>query len=384
MSCTEVGEVGLRAGANYLAQATRVRPDSVALPAARGVSIWRQKGTTPEPDGVVELDTEVSTILALAWCPTDPELLALAPGAADVQLLKLRADRTTAAEATLALNGAPCRQLTWHPHRRVLAVALPDKLVLAEMGRPSSRTPSAQAALTTHELKPPGKTAGAISSCAWGVSGGVLAAACEREVVLFHWALRGAAWERHTCLRHPVPTRRLCVLSSFAAGGDGGAGDDGDDDDDDDDAAAAAAAGGDGSLGTDAFALGLGVPVVIGDGADMSCNGSPRLLSAGEIASARNRVAAPPPEAPAIVDLRGRIGGVGGVGGVGGTSGVGSNLLDLSSELEAVRAPTLSAHKRLADETGRGALLVCGVTSGSAVSIDMHMWTCPYVRMARP
>ena len=58
-------------------------------------------------------------------------------------------------------------QLAWHPHRRLLAAALPDHVLLFELGAP------ARDGSVSHGLPLPERLAGAILGCCWADSGGV-------------------------------------------------------------------------------------------------------------------------------------------------------------------------------------------------------------------
>ena len=305
----ECGEAKLRAGTNYLGQALRPAQAGlrIVLPAEQGASVVRHTATasTVLETAVQACEADGVTILAMAWSSPASELLALAhSGVQGVQVWRLSTGDESTLAATIELPGI-CRQLCWHPYRRLLAAALPDRVMVVEVGAGTKSAPKA------HTLRLPEGAVGAVSSTVWGSTGGVLAAACEREVILFHWAIAGAGWERCTTVRHPVPHRRLCTLHPLEAR---------DDDDDDDDQAVAA-----GSGLSDAFVLGLGIPIVTGDGADLSAAGSPRLLAPGADADAPALIA--PTTAPELLDLRGRIGAQDGA----------RSLLDLSDELEALR-----------------------------------------------
>ena len=293
-----------------------------------------------------------ATVLALAICPASPDLLAITHAdAAAVQLWRLpqRQSRDEATViATLELSAAP-RQLTWHPHRRLLCVALPDLAVLFEVGGRTATTPA------RHDLELPAEGGrGALHACCWGVSGGMLAAACEGEVVLYRWALLGLDWGGYTRVRFPLHGRALCSLVPLLRHNDSP-----DNDDDDDDDEANGTGGGGVHHGDDAFVLGLGVPIMAGEEADITDGASRRLPAGGEGNSATGGADGGSCSSSSIIDLVGRIGG-------GGGMSTRAGLLDLSAELEALRPPAL-VQQSLGKPVGQGELRVAaGQPDGTA------------------
>ena len=355
-SQAELGNVGLRAGANYLVQSQSPRSVSLAVPAPCGAVLVR---TT---DGAIEVSAEAckgdsTTVLCLARSPAAPEWLALAtssPTGGCVQVWKLP-NRTDVMAATATLSHTleleqshTCRQLSWHPHRRVLAAALPDKAHVFELGGPAARDGPVR-----HELARPEKPSGAMSACCWGESGGVLACLCEGEVLLYTWGLLGASWAHHSCSRHRVADRRLCAILPLVRSAPLLMTNPpiNDDDDDDDDAAEEA----------DMFVIGMGTPIATASAADISsADGATRTLTGASAGGGGAESA----NDSGVMDLRGRIGG-------GAPMGR-SNLLDLSAELEAARPPAalrdaLGDHRAAAE----GALLLCG--GGADGTVDLGL-----------
>ena len=340
----ELGAGRLRAGGNYLTQAQLPRGGSLAVPAACGAALVHPA------DGVaqmtIEACTEGATVLCLARSPAAPELLALAfasaTGGGDAQVWQLPARTAASASAKLVCSlemSCFCRQLAWHPHRRVLAAALPERPLLFEVGGPAARDGPVR-----HDLAPPETSAGAVVTCCWGESGTVLACLCEAEVVLYTWDLLGASWSHHKSTRHRVPNRRLCAIIPMIRQGTHVSPQQLDDEDDDDD-----------EVLPDAFILGMGVPIVTAAAADISAvNGATRSV--------------PQPTEPtstgaeAVVDLRGRIGGSG--------VSVRSNVLDLSDELEASR-PSAALRQAFGNHrsAGEGALMLCACATDGRVSL---------------
>ena len=167
----------VKAGINYLGQA--LHPHAVALPAPHGVSVARRSAGVPPQEIISKLEIsggQAVMLSAIAWCPAAPELLALAIDLErTVQLWRLQGELlsgskvhhaptrgrartlrpaltltptltptltlTPAPTLTLPLTATPhqigemalpgaCRQLAWHPARRLLAVATPDSVRL--------------------------------------------------------------------------------------------------------------------------------------------------------------------------------------------------------------------------------------------------------------
>ena len=211
MHAEEVGEASLRSGANYLSQATHVDGGvSIGLPTANGCKLVSVRATVETPRAVLEATAAdgTVTVLALARSVAAPEYLAMAysiSSAASVVQLWRVAERNTTLEASQEEAGS-CRQLVWHPYRRLLAIAFPDRLALCENVLAGGRTEQRRYKLCLPER------AGPITSCAWGRAGSTLVAACEREVIIFRWAIPGAYWAACSNFRYPIPGRRLCTL----------------------------------------------------------------------------------------------------------------------------------------------------------------------------
>ena len=362
----DLDPVSLRAGCNYLQQSA-ASASSLTVPAGSGAAIVDPTSATAAPitsQAEEAFAPDGATVLSLAVSPAAPELLALAhSGTSTVQLWRTsKANAVASAVATLQLaDGPDLRQLVWHPHRRLLCVARPDTLYLFEIGRSGATTPS----LVRHELALPEHHAGALHACCWGVSGNVLAAACDGEVVLYRWALLGLDWGAVTTVRFPVVDRRLCALTPLMLHSESCE----EDDDDDEEEGSAQAAG----PPADAFALGLGLPICIGDAADLVSNGQSRRLDPDEEHRAARAATSGhrSPAEPEMLDLRGRIGGPGsGASTLTGGGGL-SGLLDLSDELAALRPPAAVA-EQLGRPVGQGALQLCGVDRGLSRLEALH------------
>ena len=383
----ELSSTSLRAGVNYLSQSTNPRSSStLAVPSPGGAALVRPADCSAEEVVSCVVDGESNdadaapsassvTILAVARSPAAPELLAIAQSAEDsVQVWSA----APSSKATLVSKheglGGTCRQLCWHPHRRLLTVATPRQMLLIELPRGPASTSQC------HTLPLPAQSTGALSSCCWGLSGGVLAAACESEVVLYRWPLLGADWSAFTVVRYPISARRLCTLQpwspcspvdmSCSDGGDGG------DDDDDGD--------GDGIF-DDEFALGLGVPITTGDAADMSMRstGAPRKgggtgtsMADGDGDGGSSQV----------LDLRGRLGG-GIAAGASESAASPLGVLDLSGELAALR-PSAALERKVGaaeeDQYGalghpsqQGAVVLAGASGGGPASEVVRHLTHP-------
>ena len=355
----DVGEATLRAGTNFLAQGLNERSGMgtlLALPSSCGASIVRRSpASSLSSEGTIDAcDPGSATILALAWSPLTGFIALAHAGVTSVQIWRVaQAAPQGVVVATVELPGV-CRQLAWHPYRRLLAVTVPDRVVLVELGAAEHAAPA------QHVLPLPEPVA-ALSGCAWSHGGATLAAACQREVVLFHWTLAGADWDRYSCVRHPIAHRQLCVLHALEGYDE--------DDEEGDDTDHGAELG----LPADTFALGLGVPIATGDGADLSAAGSPRLLTSDGNASKQGAVELSE-AAPETVDLRGRIGG--------DPSSGHRSILDLSAELEALQPqPPASLRQIMNDEVGgRGALLICSTNTGRV----QNMGQIAAVELQRP
>ena len=346
----ELGTAVLRAGANYLSAGK-----SLVVPTSTGAAILRT--TDGATEQTVEAFSAEATILCLSRSPATPELLALA-SSVGAQVWQLPTRSSSAAPKQLCaldLGGGTCRLLEWHPHRRVLAAALPDKALIFELHGPALHDGP-----VGHVLPQPENCAGAISACCWGESGSVLACLCEGEVLLYTWALLGASWSHHSCERHPVPNRRLCSILPLISPMSDAA----DDDDDEDEAADAVAS-------ADVFVVGMGVPIATAAAAEISSSeGATRMLTAADAAPSVNRATSANGAAAAaeeVLDLRGQIGGGGGGGGR-------ASLLDLSEELEAAR-PSAAIRDALGHHrsAGHGALMLCTrPCSGSGGKVELH------------
>ena len=358
----DLGSLSIRAGANYLSQSQVARNPSLAVPAVCGAAVVRPTdGGTEISVEAVEAEGAV-TVLCLARSPAAPELFALAMASTSggsVQVWQLPS-RTSAATATATRlhklevkQAQACRQLAWHPHRRVLVALLPESTRLFELGGPAAREGP-----VSHELARPETCAGAMMACCWGESGSVLACLSEGDVLLYSWGLLGASWAHHTCARHPVPNRRLCAILPLSSSppmlptSAPSAADEEEEEDDDE-------------VVADVFALGMGMPIATASAAEISSvEGSTRTLVAGDDPSGASRSAAPADEVDEVMDLRGRLGG--GVG-MSGRAG----LLDLSAELEADR-PTEALKQALGSHraSGDGALLLCRCAADGHVNLD--------------
>lgn len=337
----EVGEATLKSGTNYLSQALRERSQActlLALPSECGAAIVRRTQTGIAVEACVEAHTKegkaAAPILAVAWSPPAAELLALAyADNQDVQVWRLSSAGNGSTLALAVPLPGVCRQLSWHPYRRLLAAAVPDRVLLIDLGA------GAAAAPTVHELHLPDYAAGALAACAWSRGGAVLAAACQHEVVLYHWAIAGAGWDLYSFVRYPVPHRLLRVLHPVEVW-------DGDAADDDEDERLVHGL-------TNAFVLGLGIPIAAWEGAEMTAVGEPRLLNVGESSTIMAADAAAT-AAPEVLDLRGRLGG--------DLSAAPRSLLDLSDELEALRPRPPASLRHTMEQgpaNGSGAILIC-------------------------
>ena len=186
----ELDSCAIRVGTNHLAQAVCGRFKAAALPAAVGVHILRTDSAVPP----IELHAcpPGSVVSTVAWCPASPDLLALShSGERAVKVWRVAVDPASPPSeliASLDFDG-PCRQLVWHPNRRLLCAASPHGLVLWELGQAFSPgifgKIDAGGPAPRHELSLPPHCAGAISCCCWCGGGAALAAACEGDVVLF-------------------------------------------------------------------------------------------------------------------------------------------------------------------------------------------------------
>lgn len=334
------------AARNYLTQARCAK--GVAIPAARGVTFVNTANPVP-PFAELEACEDGVTIHAIACSPAPMTLLALVTSAepSTVQVWTVgKAGGTAASGASHSLtlpNAGACRQLHWHPFRRVLVAVLPDRAVLFQL--PTVGTQGG--ACIAHELARPDASTGAFGSCCWSASGEALAAACERAVVVFRWTLFGAQWASYTCTSFPIAGRRLCALASLVLARLG------DEDEGDED--------GDAPDASDAFVLGLGVPIASGAGADISCNAPPRKISssahsAGSVTSSAAATGDEP-----MLDLRGRIGG----------GDARTSVLDLHEELLSLRpSPPPSLQQELASPGCHGALQICGGAPSAMVQLS--------------
>jgi hypothetical protein len=128
----EVGEATLKSGTNYLSQALRERSQActlLALPSECGAAIVRCTQTGIAVEACVEAHTKegkaAASILAVAWSPPAAELLALAyADNQDVQVWRLSSAGNGSTLALAVPLPGVCRQLSWHPYRRLLAAAV--------------------------------------------------------------------------------------------------------------------------------------------------------------------------------------------------------------------------------------------------------------------
>ena len=193
----------VKAGINYLGQA--LHPNAVALPAPHGVSVARRSAGVPPQEMILQLEVsggQAVMLSAIAWCPAAPELLALAIDLKrTVQLWRLQGELLSGSKiGEMALPG-PCRQLVWHPARRLLAVATPDSVSLLQLAQPGRSEPKIWTLLS----------ASGVRCCAWGDEGNTLAAGCEGEVLLVSWPVPGV-WDKHVCVRMALPGQRVSAL----------------------------------------------------------------------------------------------------------------------------------------------------------------------------
>ena len=327
----------LKVGTNYLSQA--LHSTAVALPAPYGVGLAGRSLGVPPQEIVSKLEVSGGAdvmISAIAWCPAAPELVALAVDAERaVQLWKVQGDALAGSRiGEMPLPGA-CRQLAWHPSRRLLAVATPDTMSLLELAAPGRSQPKLRKLMPSETL--------VVRCCAWSGAGDTLAVGCEGEVRLVCWPVVGM-WDHHTCLVLPLSAYRLCALEH------GGA----------DESASivlgvapkisATAAGGAPGLEMREIATSTPSPAVV------------------PCASAAGAAVATTPAATEVLDLRGKM--------VGGADSTLQRLLDLSLELDSGAAAHSAAAHAAASEIrgggggsgsgggggggGGGGLLLCG------------------------
>jgi len=344
----------LKLGTNYLSQA--LHSTAVALPAPYGVGIAGRSPGVPPQEIVSKLEVNGGadvTMSAVAWCPAAPELLALAVDAERaVQLWKVQGDALAGScIGEMPLPG-PCRQLAWHPSRRLLAVVTPDSVSLLELAAPGRSQPKLRPLMPSETL--------AVRCCAWSGAGDALAVGCEGEVRLFCWPVVGM-WDHHTCLVLPLPAHRLCALEH------GGA-----------DASASivlgvapkisVAGGAGGALGLEMREITTSAP-------------TPAVVAC--VSGAAATVAAAPAAAE-VLDLRGKMAS-------GGADPL-RHLLDLSLELDAGAAAHAAAAHAAASEIrggggggsggggGGGGLLVCGrvqPTEGGGAEVELRCLAAP-------
>ena len=198
----------VKAGINYLGQA--LHPNAIALPAPHGVSVARRSAGVPPQEIISKLEVsggQAVMLSAIAWCPAAPELLAMAIDLErTVQLWRLQGELLSGSKiGEMALPGA-CRQLAWHPARRLLAVATPDSVSLLQLAQPGRSEPKLWTLLS----------ASGVRCCAWGDEGNTLAAGCEGEVLLVSWPVPGV-WDKHACVRMALPGQRVCALLPLEA-----------------------------------------------------------------------------------------------------------------------------------------------------------------------
>ena len=346
-STFELGDVRVRAGLNYLAQAIPTHPArGIVLPAASGAVLIRDSGNISDKASKVDVDDHNvadATIVGLALSPATSDLLALSFASTScVQIRKLSAHKSTLQAQIDDLPGS-CRQLIWHPHRRLLVIAMPRLLIIAELGAGST--------LTTHRLELPDHVAGSISSCCWGNSGTVLAVACDGAVLVFTWPILGAAWDRSSCLPFPIEDRRVCAIHALvefrpcADEEEGIASDDEEGNPQEDRLLKE----------VDTFAISLGLPIATGQGADMNAVMDSRPPRARSLYPS----AADLQSDPEVIDLRGRM---------GSEPVPQRSVLDLSHELISAHSVAQAALPRLpcadASDCKGGRLMLCSGGSG--------------------
>ena len=211
----ELASARLKSGANYLSQCQGVRPHVVALASPTGVSILRCGVEGLPAEEVVHLETtsEKGAVAALALCPVSPEMLATALSTAQSVLLWTTQPPDSPTCVSLDV-GRGCRQLLWHPMRRVLAVLMPKKICLFECGGRAGSLNGPVLAPVTTVLQPEELTRGSLRCCSWvGEGGDTLAVAGDAGVFIVRWQLPGA-WQRYTKIHLPFQSRHTCAVAS--------------------------------------------------------------------------------------------------------------------------------------------------------------------------
>ena len=220
MSCAhaELASSKLKtAGANYLSHSLNEQAGLIALASPTGVSVLRcgpPSGLPQKEVTHVETSSAKGVISALALCPVAPELLATALSTEQVvrlwNLPSVDGAPTAATAVTLDIGRGACRQLVWHPMRRVLAVVTPTCVVLFDCSKHAAQA----SAPTPIFLELPEGHRSSLRGACWGgdASGGTLAAASESELFVFRWAVPGA-WARSALVRLPFSGRQAGAIA---------------------------------------------------------------------------------------------------------------------------------------------------------------------------
>ncbi|KAL1526626.1 hypothetical protein AB1Y20_015330 [Prymnesium parvum] len=315
----------LRGGTNYLSQSVRAQSSTIALASPTGVSVLRlaPSGLPHQQITHVEAHSADDPLTALALCPGAPELLATAH--LTEQFVRVWTLSFSAAPSTflrLDVSKAVCRQLVWHPTRRVLAAVTPARVMLLDCSKLVA-SPDAPPPLP---VPLPGAQGRSLRTACWSgdCAGGTLAAASEEEVFVFRWPAPGT-WSRFATLRIPLAGRRACAIAASA----------------------------------DVLLLSLAPPIVIGT----SSASAPPLPLVTPRAAELLPLAPPPEEAAASaappLDLRGRLGAAA----APATDGVVARLVAEVAAGGSSAAAAAAACEAAAAPPAGGELIACTVES---------------------